>query len=278
MPSSLGYVKMVGMDEPLSKEPAVEISLVREWARQCGEIALGYFNRVEGTRKPDRSLVSAADLEIEELLVGLIKAAHPDHGIIGEEGTNQVRGECLWAVDPIDGTRSFLSGLPIWSISIGLLWRGQPWLGVVHLPLLDEWYWSASPRAGAFWNDQPILCPAPQGFDEDSLLCVPADVHLRYSFSFPGIIRGLGSAAAEICYVARGNAMAVFLDRLGLWDIAAGAAILKAAGGTLRYFEGSDDGLAGSLLDQGTLLKPLLGAHPSIIDRLPAYIEPITTT
>jgi fructose-1,6-bisphosphatase/inositol monophosphatase family enzyme len=69
--------------------------------------------------------------------------------------------------------------------------------------------------------------------------------------------------------------MAVFLDRAHLWDIAAGAAIIKAAGGTLWYLEGTGDVLAGDLLDQGTLLKPLLGAHPSVIDRLPAYIEPI---
>jgi myo-inositol-1(or 4)-monophosphatase len=88
----------------------------------------------------------------------------------------------------------------------------------------------------------------------------------------------LGSAAAEVCFVARGNAMAVFLDRLGLWDIAAGAAILNAAGGSLRYLEGSGDRLKGSLLDQGRLLEPLLGAHPSIINQLPAYIEPIATT
>ena len=265
-------IRWDGMEEPLSREPAVEVNVVREWARQAGEIALGYFNRVEGTRKADRSLVSDADLEIEDLLAGLIRTAHPDHGIIGEEGTKEIHGDYIWAVDPLDGTRSFLSGLPVWGISIGLIWRGQPWLGVVHLPLLDEWYYSASPAAGAFWNDQPIHCPFSQGLDEDSLLCVPADVHLRYSISFPGVIRGLGSAAAHLCYVARGNAMAVFLDRAHLWDIAAGAAILKAAGGTLWYLEGTGDVLAGDLLDQGTLLKPLLGAHPSVIDQLPAYI------
>jgi myo-inositol-1(or 4)-monophosphatase len=270
-------VTWFAMTEPQSQGPDVDVTLVKEWARQAGEIALSYFNRVEGTRKADRSLVTDADLEIEELLVGLIKAAHPDHGIIGEEGTNQIRGECLWAVDPIDGTRSFLSGLPVWAISIGLLWRAQPWLGVVHLPLLDEWYHSASPAAGSFWNHQPIRCPSPQGIDEDSLLCVPADVHLRYNISFPGVIRGLGSAAAEVCYVARGNAMAVFLDRLGLWDIAAGAAVLSAAGGTLCYLDGEQVPLD-HLLDEGTALRPLLAAHPSIIDGLRTHIQLIDSS
>jgi myo-inositol-1(or 4)-monophosphatase len=83
----------------------------------------------------------------------------------------------------------------------------------------------------------------------------------------------MGSAAAHLCYVARGNAMAVFLDRPAIWDIAAGAAILAAAGGALRYLDGTEV-LTGDLLDEGPSLKPMLGAHPSIIDRLCAHVQP----
>ena len=255
-----------------TSEPEVDVGQVREWARQAGRIALRYFNRVEGTRKEDRTLVTDADLEIEDLLVDCLKRTYPDHGIVGEEGTNEVCGDYVWAIDPLDGTRAFLSGLPVWGVPIGLLWRGQPWLGVFHLPLLDEWYYSPSPSEGAFWNDQPIHCPVPQGWNEDSLLCVPADVHLEYGISFPGIVRALGSAAAHLCYVARGNAMAVFLHKPGIWDIAAGAAILEAAGGSLRYLDGAEV-VSRGLLDAGTTLEPLLAAHPSIIDQLRAHIE-----
>jgi myo-inositol-1(or 4)-monophosphatase len=84
----------------------------------------------------------------------------------------------------------------------------------------------------------------------------------------------MGSAAAHLCYVARGNAMAVFLDRPAIWDIAAGAAILRAAGGVLRYLEGSEV-LTGGLLKEGSSLKPMVGAHPSVIDMLPRYIQPV---
>ncbi len=265
------------MTEPQSQEPDVDVKLVKEWVRQAGEIALGYFNRVEGTLKQDRTLVSDADLEIEDLLTTRIRAAFPDHGLIGEEGTNDIRGECVWAIDPLDGTRAFLSGLPVWGISVGLLWRGRPWLGVFYLPLLNEWYHTASPITGAFWNEQSISCPAIDGWDENSLLCIPGDVHLRYTISFPGTIRAMGSAAAHLCYVARGNAMAVFLDRPALWDVAAGAAILSAAGGTLRYLEGEQLPLE-HLLGEGTWLRPLLGAHPSIIDRLRSHIQLIDTS
>jgi myo-inositol-1(or 4)-monophosphatase len=262
------------MTEGQSQGPDVDLKLVKEWVRQAGKIALGYFNRVEGTLKEDRSLVSAADLEIEDLLTTHIRAAYPDHGLIGEEGTNDIRGECVWAIDPLDGTRAFLSGLPVWGISVGLLWRGLPWLGVFYLPLLDEWYYTASPTAGAFWNDQPISCPQLDGWDDNSLLCIPGDVHLRYTIDFPGTVRAMGSAAAHLCYVARGNAAAVFLDHPALWDVAAGAAILSAAGGALRYLEGEELPLE-HLLDGGPWLQPLLGAHPSVIDQLRPYIHPI---
>jgi len=262
-----------GMTESLTEEPDVDIDLVKEWARQAGEIALRYFNHVVGTRKNDRTLVTDADYEIEELLTGYLRATYPQHGIIAEEGTNELHGDCVWAIDPLDGTRSFLAGLPIWGISIGLLWQGKPWLGVFYLPLLDEWYQSASPTGGAFWNDKPILCPAKDVWNEDSLMCVPADAHSRYDLSFPGITRALGSAAAHLCYVARGNATAVLLDDPRIWDLAAGTAILHAAGGALHYLDGSEVEMA-PLLEGANTPRTMLGAHPSVIDRLGGYIKP----
>jgi fructose-1,6-bisphosphatase/inositol monophosphatase family enzyme len=254
-------------------EPKVDLDLVREWARQAGQIALSYFNRVEGTRKADRTLVSAADLEIEALLTENIRRAYPSHGIIGEEGTKEIHGSCLWAIDPLDGTRAFLSGLPVWGISIGLLWRGEPWLGVFYLPLLEEWYYSASPQAGAFWNERPIHCPPQQGFDDNSMLCVPGDAHLKYQINFPGVVRALGSAAAHLCFVARGNATAALLYDLSIWDMAAGAAILQAAGGSLRYLDGGEVP-RDALLNKELRVQSMVAAHPSVIHDLAPYIQP----
>lgn len=251
----------------------VDIDLVKQWARDAGETALRYFNRVDGSRKTDRTLVTDADYEIEDLLTGCVKATYPDHGVIGEEGTKDVRGEYVWAIDPLDGTRAFLAGLPIWGISIGLLRRGKPSLGVFYMPLLDEWYYSPSPARGAFWNDQPVHCPARDDWDEDSLLCVPADVHRRYDIDFPGITRALGSTAAHLCFVARGNAAALLMDKPGIWDIAAGGAILLAAGGTLRSLAGTEVDFA-ALLQEGTSERAMLGAHLSLIDSLAHHIRP----
>ncbi len=257
----------------LSARPDVDLDLVQEWARQAGKIALQYFNRVDGTRKTDRSLVTDADYEIEDLLTSCVKAAYPEHGVIGEEGTKDLRGEYVWAIDPLDGTRAFLAGLPIWGISIGLLRRGKPSLGMFYMPLLDEWYYSPSAACGAFWNDQPIHCPASDDWREDSLLCVPSDVHRRYEIDFPGITRALGSTAAHLCFVARGNAAALLMDKPGIWDLAAGGAILLAAGGTLRTLAGAEVDFAG-VLQQGTSESAIIGAHPSLIDSLAHYIRP----
>jgi myo-inositol-1(or 4)-monophosphatase len=261
----------------MMEEPKVDIDLVKEWARQAGEIALRYFNRVEASCKEDRTLVTDADYEIEGLLAGHLRATYPEHGIIGEEGTREIHGECVWAIDPLDGTRAFLSGLPIWGISIGLLWRRKPWLGVFYMPLLDEWYHSASPASGAFWNDQPIRCPPSDRWDENSLLCVPSNTHRRYEIDFSGTIRALGSAAAHLCYVARGSAVATLLGDPGIWDIAAGAAILQAAGGTLRYLAGGAVEMK-ELLEEGKSQKPMLAAHPLLMDRLAPLIQVRTTS
>jgi len=254
------------------REPQFDIDLVKEWARRAGEIALRHFNRVEASCKEDRTLVTAADHEIEDLLTGYLRSTYPEHGIIGEEGTREIRGQYIWAIDPLDGTRAFLTGLPIWGISIGLLWQGKPWLGVFYMPLLGEWYHAASPASGAFWNDEPIRCAPSDQWDENSLLCVPSDIHWRYDINFSGITRALGSAAAHLCYVARGSAVATLLGDPGIWDIAAGTAILQAAGGAVRYLDGGEVEM-GELLKEGKSQKPMLAAHPLVIDRLAPLIQ-----
>jgi myo-inositol-1(or 4)-monophosphatase len=256
----------------MMNEPDVDIDLVKEWAGQAGSIALRYFNRVEGRCKEDRTLVTDADREIEELLAGHVRTTYPSHGIVAEEGTRESGDECLWAIDPLDGTRAFLAGLPIWGISIGLIWRWQPWLGVVYIPLLDDWYHTVSPTSGAFWNDRPILCPPAETWDENSLLCTPADAHLRYEIRFPGTVRALGSAAAHLCYVARGTALTALLDNPGIWDIAAGAAILQSAGGVLRYLDGGAVDVK-AMIEEGRSHRAILAAHPLVIDRLAPLIR-----
>jgi myo-inositol-1(or 4)-monophosphatase len=89
--------------------------------------------------KADQTPVTAADRGAEELMRGLIKKRYPDHGIIGEEfGSERPDAEFVWMLDPIDGTKSFITGVPLWGTLIALLYRGQPVLGCIHQPVLGQ--------------------------------------------------------------------------------------------------------------------------------------------
>jgi len=226
----------------------MDLEQVKAWAREAGAVALAGYSKPEVRRKPDRSYVTAADEAIEQLLRTRIKAAYPDHGIVGEEASSfQAEAEYLWALDPIDGTGAFVAGLPIWGISIGLLQRGHPVLGVFFLPALGEWY-EAGLDGPARFNGQPIEVMHDRLLDSQSYICVPSDVHRRYRIDYPGKVRSLGSMAAYVCLVARGSAAGAVVGRPKLWDIAASTAILERAGGELRLLP------SGAPLDFGPML------------------------
>lgn len=240
----------------------IDIEEVRAWAVAAGEIARRSFNNVVGRRKADRSLVTAADEEIERVLVGQIRARYPHHGIIGEEQARQAGdGEYLWAIDPLDGTAAFLAGLPIWGVSIGLLRNEQPYLGVLYLPLLDDCYW-ADPAGGARYNGLPIHVIDDPTWDSESWLAVPSNIHRRFHLSFPGKVRSTGSTAAGIAYVARGSATAALVGLCSIWDIAAVMAILRGAGGDAWYLDGRPLDIK-AYLDGRSIREPAIFASPA---------------
>ena len=108
-------------------------------ATRAGELALRHFRHVKPERKADRTLVTAADREVEALLVAELGRALPDAGIIGEEGAARVgSGPYRIVLDPIDGTASFVAGLATWCICIGILEGTRPAAGVVHAPVVGE--------------------------------------------------------------------------------------------------------------------------------------------
>lgn len=241
------------------------IEQVHGWAQEAGEIALHYFNIAEARLKADRSIVTEADIQIETLLRKRIVAAYPEHGIIGEEqGGASIDTEYLWAIDPIDGTSGFVQGLPVWGISIGLLRYGDPVLGCFYLPLISEWY-EVDLEGPATFNGHPLRVTSGALLDSESWICVPSNSHRRYTIDFPGKVRSLGSVAAYLCYVARGTAAGALVGRAAIWDIAAGLAILRRAGGDIRLLG------SGKVLDlQGMLTghppeEPLLAGSPAAL-------------
>lgn len=124
-------------------------------AREAGALTLHYFRA--GTShelKADATPVTAADRGAEKLLRARIAAAFPDHGILGEEyGEQPGRVPARWILDPIDGTFSFIGGVPLYSVLIGFEWQGEMLAGVIHLPALDETLYAA--RGLGCWWSQP---------------------------------------------------------------------------------------------------------------------------
>lgn len=251
---------------------SVDITEVRRWAREGGDVARSFFNKVARQRKADRSWVTEADLAIEALLRERIAARYPDHGVMGEEqGVGAIDREYVWCIDPIDGTGSFVAGLPMWCVSIGLLRGGEPHLGVIYMPLLDDCYWCDA-GGPAFRNDEPIHVLNPPAVDSSDWLAIPSYAHRSFTIDFIGKTRSLSSVASECCYVARGSALGALIGRASLWDFAAGLAILSAAGGAARTLSGGAPVIA-PLLDGRKLPEPMVIGHPDQLDALRAGIR-----
>jgi myo-inositol-1(or 4)-monophosphatase len=242
-------------------ETMIDTALVRSWALQAGEIARGYFNNVAAQLKPNDTLVTRADREIERLLLSRIREAYPGHGVIGEEGARASGTDYLWAIDPIDGTRVFTLGLPGWCISIGLLVREQPFWGLIYMPLLDDWMYTAGAQ-DVLWNGRKLCDSLRSEWYDQSYLTISSSVHSRYQIDVKRT-RALGSIAVNMSYTARGSSLGAFIDRASIWDLAAGAAILQRLGAKVRYKSGRSIDWS-VLCDGRQISEPILVAHPAL--------------
>jgi len=212
-------------------------------ATRAGELALRHFRHVKPERKADRTLVTAADREVEALLVAELGRLLPDAGIIGEEGAARTgTGPYRIVLDPIDGTASFVAGLATWCICIGIMDGTRPAAGVVHAPAVDETY--AAADGVAYLNGTPLPRLADEAPTGDRFIVTHARAHARHRLTYPGKVRSLGSTAYHIALVARGAAEGALLGHAHLWDLVAPGAVLDAVGGRLEYLRGGTVELA----------------------------------
>jgi myo-inositol-1(or 4)-monophosphatase len=242
----------------------VDFEWLEEIVRAAGEIAVRHFRQVTTARKEDNTVVTLADREVEVFLRDALVRAHPADSLLGEElGTRSGRSGRVWAIDPIDGTAAYAAGLPVWGVSVGVLQDWKPAAGIFYVPLLDELYLSHG--HDALFNGQSMRIDDSTHIDDESFLSVTSVAHRKYRIDFIGKTRALGSTAANICYVARGTAVAALLGRPSLWDVAGVLPILRVAGGDLRYLSGHTLDLA-ALADGRRCPDPVLAGAPWALD------------
>lgn len=259
----------------MEMEKKFDLAEVLEITRQAEQIGLKFFGRAEAERKSDNTLVTDADRRIEEMVRNRLEALTPEYGFLGEESglSKTVPSNApYWVLDPLDGTGAFVSGLPCWSFSLGLVSRGKPVFGVVNLPMMQEMYYTGI-DGRAYRNDELYPAANPRKIDTQSVLYVTAsEIYRGYRLSFPGKFRTLGSAAYHGLLTARPYTAGVLQGPVYLWDLAAVLALNEAWGLRVATLDGR--GFSISELDEGyRISEPLLFAHPELFEQVAATIE-----
>lgn len=222
------------------------INLSRKVGAYIRKEATGFnFGRVE--EKGLNDLVSYVDKKAEEMIVKGLREILPEAGFITEEGSaGHNEEEYRWIVDPLDGTTNFTHGLPVYAISIALMFADELVVGVVYEINKDEMF-SATKGAGAWLNDERIQVSSRTALSESLLATgfpynnfdkMPEYLNILKEFmqSTHGL-RRMGSAAVDLAYVACGRFEGFFEYNLNAWDVAAGSLIVKEAGGEVTDFK-----------------------------------------
>ncbi len=232
------------------------VGFAEQTARQAGELLLGHYSNLvpeEIEHKGDINLVTRADVESERLIVSAIRKKFPGHSIGAEEEVNDSPGSCHWLVDPLDGTTNFAHSLPMFAVSMAYIEDSVTKAAVVHIPCLGETF-TAVLGNGAFLNKKPISVSSRDDLRQSVLATGfhyerrtqkdnNIDTFCRFILDVQGL-RRMGSAAIDLSYVACGRFDAFWEPHLAKHDVAAGALIVKEAGGMVTDYLGGTDYLA----------------------------------
>lgn len=224
------------------------IEVAKKAAVEAGKIALSLRDKQHTVKEKTNlsDITTEADIAAEKEILKILKSSFPGHSYLSEEiGAENNGSDFQWIIDPIDGTLAYFSGLPTFGVSIGLLKKGEPYLGVINLPALDNLCWAEKGK-GAFLNNKKIETSDKKDLDrsivgfafgfagtrvkETKKLLIPLVDKVRY----PPIS---ACTAVGLVYVAQGIYDA-FIHSAYPWDFVAGAVIIKEAGGKMTDYEG----------------------------------------
>ena len=232
-----------------------ELEVAMEAAKKAAELALRYQLDIVAETKPDNSPVTQADRECERMIARMLADTFPEDGILGEEGARaESRNGRRWIIDPIDGTRDYVRGNPLWANLIALEADDDVVVGVVNLPVLGKLY-AASRGGGAFRDGARIQASTKTSVDE-SVLCVNGydkvaktpyrDRLLAWMERF-WAVRGMGGAA-DAMMVASGQAEIWLEPSASPWDFAPLKVILEEAGARYLNIDGGSTIYAGNAI------------------------------
>jgi myo-inositol-1(or 4)-monophosphatase len=245
-----------------------------EAALKGGALLRRRFRELDPLRvecKGEHDFVTEVDRQAEAEILGLLQARYPGHAFMSEEDSPDAAGaEYRWVIDPLDGTTNFIHGVSPFSVSIALEDPAGLVAAAIHDPVHEETF-HASRGGGARLNGEPIRCSRPAGLD-DSLVATGFPFRElsrldRYLQSFEAFarttsgIRRAGSAAIDLAYTACGRYDGFWEIGLSRWDVAAGALIVREAGGIVTDPLGGD-----GWLDSGDILAAGSRLHPAMLE------------
>jgi myo-inositol-1(or 4)-monophosphatase len=221
-------------------------------ARSAGNIIVHHINRLDRIHveaKGENDFVSDVDRMAEDEIRASLRQAYPEHAVVGEERGGEENADYVWVVDPLDGTLNYLRGIPHFAVSIALKYRGALEAGIIYDPIRQE-LWTAKRGGGCTFEGRRMRIQPRPSLD-NALLATgfPMRLHPYHEaylgmfgdiFRRAGDIRRTGSAALDLAYVACGRLDGFWEIGLKPWDMAAGALMIREAGGIVGDFAGGD--------------------------------------
>ncbi len=220
-------------------------------AQQAGQILWEQFRKpieIQFKDKEQADPVTSADRLSDEYLKKAIRQKFPQHNILSEEGESSPESDSpfVWALDPLDGTANYMNGLPLFAVSIGVLWKRQPVVGVIYAPVSQrgaQGVYRTRLGCGAFLDNERIGVVTQPSDRPLSAIPVQLGEHLRLAGQRrkeTPEARNLGSIALEITLAAGGVFQYAFFGGPRIWDVAAGVLLIKEAGGLSLIRQGKD--------------------------------------
>jgi myo-inositol-1(or 4)-monophosphatase len=249
-------------------------------AREAGRVITRNFNRVDRLTIADKGrndFVTEVDRNAEAAIIEVLREKYPHHAILAEESGAHTGNEFEWVIDPLDGTTNFLHGLPQFAVSIALKVKGRLEIAVVYDPISEEMF-TASRGEGALLNDHKIRVGNRKNLDGALLGTGLPYRDFRFMDNYLGMLKDLaqdtagirrpGSAALDFAYVACGRTDGFWELGLKEWDFAAGALLVREAGGMVTDIAGGE-----RFLETGNVIAGGLKVHNAMLRRIRPHLD-----